>query len=286
MIVEAARLEAGRYREFRDGPLRIATSLETRADADRLTVVLNGYCDRGANKPPVFVLWPQTAPAFGHILRVCDPTLFMADWLRGSCFLGTESADPVRPILEICRSIAAELGVGPRNIIYLGHSGAGHGALRCAIRDCEAAAIAINPVAEIGAYSRYKFAARLAQVFRPGSTMSDLCVEYPELASVSAGLKRVLPAGNAPRIGLIQNVTDKSHFHSHYGVCCETLGLPINGGSSSAGRFHSVTYDKRGGHSIPPEMSVIEAMADRLMAQRSASKARPKANLAHRSIPA
>ena len=77
MIVEAAKLERGDYREFRDGELRIATSLETRPGADRLTVVLNGYCDRGTSKPPVFVLWPQSAPAFGHILRVCDPTLFM-----------------------------------------------------------------------------------------------------------------------------------------------------------------------------------------------------------------
>src|SRR5947209_19559676 len=110
MIVEAAKLGRGDCREFRHGELKIATSLETRPGADRLTVVLNGYCDRGTSKPPVFVLWPQSAPAFGHILRVCDPTLFMADWLRGSCFLGSERADPIPPILNICRTIARELG--------------------------------------------------------------------------------------------------------------------------------------------------------------------------------
>jgi hypothetical protein len=84
--------------------------------------------------------------------------------------------------------------------------------------------------------------------------------------SVSAALKPALAAGKAPRIGLIQNVTDKSHFHPHYGTVCKVLGLPETGGSDPSGRFHSVTYDKRGGHSTPPEMSMIEAMADRVLA--------------------
>ncbi|TMJ06007.1 MAG: hypothetical protein E6G97_01605 [Alphaproteobacteria bacterium] len=274
MIVEAAKLETGEYREFRDGELRIATSLETRPGADRLTVVLNGYCDRGACKPPVFVLWPPSAPAFGHILRVCDPTLFMADWLRGSCFLGREKADPIPPILDVCKTIARELGVSRHNMIYLGHSGAGFGALQCAIRDRESAAVVINPVAEMAAYSEYQFAVRLAQVFRPGGGVLELCAEFPERLSTSAALKSALAAGTAPRIGLIQNVTDKSHFHAHHGAVCATLGLPITGGSDPSGRFHSVTYDKRGGHSTPPEMPVIEAMADRLLAERSTSARR------------
>jgi pimeloyl-ACP methyl ester carboxylesterase len=274
MIVEAANLKIGEYREFRDGELRIATSLETRPGVDRLTVVLNGYCDRGTSKPPVFVLWPPSATAFGHILRVCDPTLFMADWLRGSCFLGREKADPIPPILDICKTIARELGVEQHNIIYLGHSGAGFGALQCAIRDREAAAVVINPVAEMGAYSEYQFAARLAQIFRPGAPVLDLCAEFPERLSTSAALNSALAAGKAPRIALIQNVTDKSHFHPHYGAVCRTLGLPESGGSDPSGRFHSVTYEKRGGHSMPPEMALIERMADQLFAQPGASARR------------
>jgi hypothetical protein len=271
--IEAAKLQTGEYREFRAGDLRIATSLEKRAEAERLTVVLNAYCDRGTSVPPVFVSWPETADAYGHLLRVCDPTLFMADWLRGSCFLGTEAADPLPPIIDICRRFAAELGVSRRNILYIGHSGAGFGALRSAILDGEAAALGINPVAEISAYSKYQFAARLAEVFRPGSTVAALCAEFPERCSISASLKPALPAGEAPRIGLLQNVTDKNHFHSHYGTVCRALGLPETGGSDSSGRSHSVTYDRRGGHSTPPEMSLIETMADRLLAGDRASLA-------------
>jgi hypothetical protein len=266
---EPAQLKKGEYREFAAGELRIPTSLERRAGAGRLTVVLNGYCDRGTNVPPVFVAWPEGAAAYGHILRVCDPTLFMADWLRGSCFLGKEGADPVPPILDVCRNIAGELGVARRNIIYLGHSGAGFGALQCAIRDREAAGLVINPVAELGAYSEYQFAARLAQVFRPGGNAAALCAEFPERFSTSACLKRALAAGTAPRLGLIQNVTDKTHFHPHYGAVCRTLGLPESGGSDPSGRFISVTYDKPGGHSTPPEMSLIEAVADRLLVRLS-----------------
>lgn len=267
MRIEAAKLQTGEYREFRAGDLRIATSLEKRTEAERLTVVLNAYCDRGTSVPPVFVSWPETADAYGHLLRVCDPTLFMDDWLRGSCFLGTEAADPLPPIIDICRKFAAELGVSRRNILYIGHSGAGFGALRAAVLDEEAAAIGINPLAEIGAYAEYQFAARLAQVFRPGSTAAALCAAFPERSSISACLKPALAAGKSPRIGLIQNVTDKNHFHSHYGAVCRTLGLPETGGSDPSGRFYSVTYDKRGGHSVPPEMSLIEGMAERVLAR-------------------
>lgn len=266
MFVEASKLEAGSYREFRAGDLTIATSLETRPGSDRLTIVLNGYCDRSTGTPPVFVMWPRTAPAFGHILRVCDPTLLMDDWLRGSCFLGTESADPIPPILNIASEIARELGVARHNTIYLGHSGAGFGALQCAIHDPEAAGVVINPLTELRAYLGYQFAERLAQVFRPGSTATDLCAELPKRVSISAVLRPALAAGRTPRLALIQNMTDKSHFHSHYGAMCETLGLPITGGSDPSGRFHSVTYDKRGGHSMPPEMALIETMADRVLA--------------------
>jgi len=272
-FVEPSNLKAGDYREFCAGDLRIATSLEKRAEAERLTVVLNGYCDRGTNVPPVFVCWPEAAEVYGHILRVCDPTLFMADWLRGSCFLGTEAADPLPPIVDICRTFAAELGISPRNILYLGHSGAGFGALRAAILDGEAAALGINPVAEISAYSEYQFAARLAQVFRPGSTVAAMCAEFPGRSSISASLKPALAAGKAPRMALLQNVTDKNHFHSHYGAVCRALGLPLAGGTDPTGRFHSVTYDKRGGHSMPPEMALIETMAERLLAQRSLNPA-------------
>lgn len=277
-FLESAQLKTGEYREFSAGDLRIATSIEKRANAKRLTVVLNGYCDRGSNVPPVFVSWPEGGEAYGHILRICDPTLLMADWLRGSCFLGTESADPLPPIIAVCRQLATDLGVSPRDILYIGHSGAGFGALRSAILDGEAAALGINPVAEISAYSEYQFAARLARVFRPGSSAAALCAEFPERFSISACLKPALAAGKAPRMALLQNVTDKNHFHSHYGAVCRALGIPESGGSDLSGRFHSVTYDKRGGHSMPPEMSLIEAMAERLLAGDRAMLASAKAS--------
>lgn len=270
MFVEASKLE-GIYREFRDGVLTIATSLETRPGSDRLTIVLNGYCDRGTGTPPVFVTWPESSPTFGHILRVCDPTLLMADWLRGSCFLGTESADPIPPLVGIANEVARELGVAKHNLIYLGHSGAGFGALKCAIRDPEASGVVINPVAEIRAYLGYQFTERLARVFRPGSTAAELVAEFPDRLSVSASLKPARAAGKLPRLALIQNQTDKSHFDTHYGVVCETLGLPKTGGSDPTGRLQCVTYDKKGGHSMPPEMALIEQMTERLLAAPATS---------------
>src|SRR5262245_37596067 len=134
--------------EYKIGGLRVATLLETQPKADRLTVVLNAYCDRSRRTPPVFLEWPKSPEMFGHILRISDPSLFLSDWINGSCFFGTEAEDPIPAIVECSKQIARELAVAENRVVYFGHSGGGFGAIQCAISDPPSSAFAINPILE------------------------------------------------------------------------------------------------------------------------------------------
>ena len=110
--------------EYQIGTLRVATLLEARSKADRLTVVLNGYCDRSRRTPPVFLDWPKSSETFGHILRISDPSLFLSDWITGSCFFGTEAENPIPAVVSCSKQIARQLGVQENRVVYFGHSGA------------------------------------------------------------------------------------------------------------------------------------------------------------------
>src|ERR1043165_4568810 len=139
-------------RETVVGQLRIVILLEWRRSAGRLTVLLNAYCERTTQTPPLFHYW-NLPESFGHVLRVSDPTLLLAEWVRVSAFLGTEHEDPIPPTLALCRQTAQELGIGPEQIVYLGASGAGFAALQCAARDPVAIGIGINPIIRVRPYA-------------------------------------------------------------------------------------------------------------------------------------
>ena len=229
------------YSEFECGRLPIAARFEQMAGADLLTVVLNGYCDRITDEPPAFVHWP-TGPFFGHILRISDPTLLLSDWQKGACFIGTETENPIPSIVEHCNDFAKKLGVSRARIIYFGNSGAGFGALHCAIWDGLSPAIATNPLLELDRFVKYNFGNGSAELFRTGATLAELCLEYPERFSVSAALNHARKAGKCPKLALIQNVSDVHHYESHYGDFCRTFGVPKEGGSDDAGHIHSATF--------------------------------------------
>jgi hypothetical protein len=257
-------------REETVGRLRIVTSLERRPKADRLTVFMNAYCDRSKQRPPLFHRWPLSE-SFGHILRISDPTLLLGDWVQVSAFLGTEHEDPIPLILTMCQRIAAELGVERDQIVYLGASGGGFGALQCAVRDPSAIGIGINPITRIRAYAGLQFAEEIANLFRPGSKMAELCDLYPERFSVAAAAERAMEGAMRPRLGLVQNRTDLTHFRPHYVSLCKSLDVPADGGVDSTGHFHTETFDLPGGHGILPDMTVVEGLMTRMTNSRAAA---------------
>jgi hypothetical protein len=262
------RMEVPVLREETVGQLRIVTSLERRPRAERLTVFMNAYCDRSTQQPPLFHMWPLSE-SFGHILRISDPTLLLGDWVQVSAFLGTEDEDPIPPILAMCQRIAGELGVERDQIVYLGASGGGFGALQCAVRDPSAIGIGINPITRVRSYAGHQFAEEIADLFKPGAKMAELCDLYPERFSVAAAAMRAMKDSVRPRLGLVQNTIDLAHFRPHYGSLCKSLNVPADGGVDATGHFHTTTFELPGGHGILPEMTVVEELMTRMTSART-----------------
>jgi len=233
--------------EYQIGGLRVSTLLEPRSKADRLTVVLNGYCDRSRRAPPVFVDWPST-DCFGHILRISDPSMFLSDWVTGSCFLGAEKEDPIPAIVECTRRVAQQLSVSENRVVYFGHSGGGFGAIQCAILDRASSALTINPVLEPAHYAKYNFAKAMAEIFRPNTDIAELLKDYPERLSVTNAVKSAHEAGLKPCIGIIQNVLDAHHYGKHFLPFCKSVGISPIGGTDDTGFIHGMTCIMRGGH--------------------------------------
>jgi hypothetical protein len=264
------QMEVPLLREETVGRLRIVTSLERRPKAERLTVFMNAYCDRTTQQPPLFHMWPLSE-SFGHILRISDPTLLLGDWVQVSAFLGTEDEDPIPLIVTMCQRMAGELGVERDQIVYLGASGGGFGALQCAVRDPSAIGIGINPITRVRSYAGHQFAEEIADLFQPGSKMAAVCDLYPERFSVAAAAARAMEHGMRPRLGLVQNTTDVTHFRPHYVSLCKSLDVPAEGGVDATGHFHTTTFESPGGHGILPRMTVVQDLMTRMTSTRTAT---------------
>lgn len=257
-----------RFHEFESGALRISTRLELKPNADRLTVLMNAYRSK-SNPPPVFHSWPPIPESLGHVLRVSDPTFFLDDQLENCAFLGSERNDPVPPIVDYSRKLAAKLGIAPERTIYFGFSGAALGAIRCALEDGRAVGIGVNPSLEVGAYAHFSIAKDYSNMFRPGAAIKQLCEEYPHRFSATAASLDALAKGRRPRVGLIQNSFDLLHYKYHLGHLCNALAIPLAGGSDPTGCFRVFVFEKEGGHLGLPEMSLVEQVIEELLGQRA-----------------
>lgn len=258
--------------EYQIGSLRVATLLEARSKADRLTVVLNGYCDRSRRTPPVFLDWPKSSETFGHILRISDPSLFLSDWITGSCFFGTEAENPIPAVVSCTKRIAQQLGIQENRVVYFGHSGGGFGALQCAIFDPPSSALAINPVLEPEHYAKYNFAKEMMTIFRPNAGLAEIRRDYPERISITEAVKSAHAAGVKPCLGIIQNVLDTHHYGKHFVPFCQSVGISRIGGVDDSGLIQGRTcVIARGGHNGRPIEGdgMIESLFFKLLFLRS-----------------
>jgi hypothetical protein len=255
--------------QFQSGGLRVAGLLEPRAKADRLTVVLNAYCARESRTPPVFAEWPESSDTFGHILRISDPSLFLSDWINASCFLGTEADDPIPAVVKYSKQVAHQLGVSENRVVYFGHSGAGFGAIQCAVYDRASSGLAVNPILEPEQYAKYNFAKSMATIFRPNSQFQELYKDYPQRFSVTNAVKSARAAGLKPCLGIIQNVLDTHHYGKHFIPFCKSVGIGPFGGVDGTGLIQGTTCILRGGHSAFPKDGLTESLFLKLLFRRS-----------------
>lgn len=257
--------------EYQIGTLRVATLLEARSKADRLTVVLNGYCDRSRRTPPVFLDWPKSSETFGHILRISDPSLFLSDWINGSCFFGTEAENPIPAVVSCSKQVAHQLGIRENRVVYFGHSGGGFAALQCAIFDPPSSGLAINPILEPEHYAKYNFAKAMMHIFRPNAEITEIRKDYPERISITEAMKSAHKAGLKPCLGIIQNVLDTHHYGKHFIPFCKSVGIGPVGGVDNTGFIQGMTCILRGGHNGRPIVGdgMIESLLLKLLFLRS-----------------
>jgi hypothetical protein len=148
--------------------------------------------------------------------------------------------------------------------LYFGNSGAGFGALHCAIKSERSMGVGTNPLLELFHFAPFKFGHDAAELFRPGSDLAGLSTEFPTRFSVISALEFALKSGKQPRLGLIQNILDQDHYESHYCKFCRTFGLPVEGGSSNSRLLHSAVYEHSAGHASRPRPTLIKDLITRL----------------------
>jgi hypothetical protein len=101
--------------------------------------------------------------------------------------------------------------------------------------------------------------------------MAEICDLYPERFSVAAAAARAMEHGMRPRLGLVQNTTDVTHFRPHYVSLCKSLNVPADGGVDATGHFHTTTFELPGGHGILPGMTLVEDLMNRMTSTRAAT---------------
>jgi pimeloyl-ACP methyl ester carboxylesterase len=218
-----------------------------------LFVMLNGAVDR--TKPlPVFARWNWGKVLGGHVLAVCDPTLYLADQLRLGWFVGNRSIDPMKALLRTVERVRMHLGIADARVVFYGSSGGGFASMVAAASRPVGRAIVVNPQTDITKYS-LKSVERVAQVFASGWTAQRCRDEYPLRWNA---LEAIAEAGRRQhdlRIVYAQNLKDAVHHERHYIPFCAATGAPQAGGLSSDGRMCTHVYSSPEGHGAePPEI--------------------------------
>ena len=215
--------------------------------AKTLFVMLNGAVDRSKTALPVFARWNYGKILGGHVLSVCDPTLYLNDKLRLGWFVGNRSLDPMQALLHGVDAVSTLLDVVNNQVIFYGSSGGGFASMvAAASREC-GRAIVINPQTEITAY--YQSAVnRVASVFAPEWKPQECRDRYPLRWSALMAIAESRRLNRDLLIVYAQNLVDTVHHDRHFLPFCEATGSPHEGGLSEDGRMLTHVYSSAGGH--------------------------------------
>lgn len=210
VVIEHDRLTFGVYLNRKPEGRRLLVSLSNmigRADGQLPSVAPLDWCD---------------SDNF-HVLSICDPTLYLDDQIEVGIFLGDAARDPIPGIVHIAQTVALELGVDQSDIMFWGVSGGGFGAMMAAIR-CNGSAVAINAQSNLNHLRHWAVVREMFRVMGAGC-VGEQCRAYPTRTSV---LEAAAHYRTEPRIIVVQNTEDDSHFGRHYPELMtlpDTIGL-------------------------------------------------------------
>lgn len=218
-----------------------------------LFVMLNGAVDR--TKPlPVFARWNWGKVLGGHVLAVCDPTLYLDDQLRLGWFVGNRSIDPMRALLRTVERVRVQLGIADARVVFYGSSGGGFASMVAAASRPVGRAIVVNPQTDITNYYP-KAVDRIAKVFAADWPAQRCRAEYPLRWSALEAIADSERRQHDLRIVYAQNLDDPVHHARHFIPFCAATGSPQAGGLSNDGRMRTHVYSSPEGHGAePPEV--------------------------------
>src|SRR5205807_1900760 len=153
--------------EVEVGQLRYACRLKVKPDADVLFVSLRSW--RGSEDEELPVFYPDDTSEFsGHLLAICDPSLFIKPDMEIGCFFGTHEQDAVPGLIRVAEKVAANIGLDRSRIVYWAPSAAALGAAMAAVKS-GATAVLVNPHLD-GRLGNSQLASDLAKAFGASST--------------------------------------------------------------------------------------------------------------------
>lgn len=221
--------------------------------SESLFVMLNGAVNR-ASPLPVFARWNWGRILGGHVLAVCDPTLYLNDKLRLGWYVGNLSIDPMRAMLPAVEGIQRRLGIADGRVVFYGSSGGGFASLVAAAFRPVGRAIVVNPQIDITNYVP-KAVERFANVFAPGWTPQRCRDTYPLRWNALAVVADARRAGRDLRILYAQNLVDKGHHERDFLPFCKEVEAPTTGGLSADATVLTHVFSSPEGHGAePPEV--------------------------------
>ena len=239
--------------------LTFSCRFTARKGARRLFVVMRSFVDRPSQQPPVFRSY-ATARLKGHMLEVCDPTLFLDPTIRTSCFLGTRRDDAVDGLLDLTRAVARPLGLSDVDVTFWAASGAGLGAAVAATR-CEAGAVLIDPLLHLPTFRQAAPAATILKIFDPTSSFEAVFRTTPLRMSAMASLTAARAAGRRPRLVIAQNIADGAFYKRQYLPFCAAFRVPAAGGTDPTGDITTISFTAQASHGVE-----TPALLDQLVA--------------------
>lgn len=226
-----------------------------RGAGDYLFVLLSGATkDRSLVRLPYFNrhTWAQDFP--GSVLCVSDPTLDLDGTIRLGWYFGTAQNDATEELAELARSIARNLGVPDRRIVFYGSSGGGFAAMMLAARMERALAVAINPQTVLIRYAKEHSLRKFLAVCLGSMSKEEAHEKHLKRLSAIAGWER-----SNSRCLLVQNILDGHHFRQHFRPFIRRFGIP-EGGLSDDGRMGSLLYEDERGHVGEPRQMLPEIL--------------------------
>jgi hypothetical protein len=228
--------------------------LKLLAGTEVLFVMLNGAVNRAKLQLPVFARWNYGKVLGGHVLAVCDPTLYLDESLRLGWFAGNRHIDPMRALLSVVEAVRLGLGIAQDRVVFHGSSGGGFASIVAASRVHCGRALVINPQTEILAYD-VRAVERFARVFAPEWTAQECRRRFPLRWSALDAIAAAERGNRDLRLVYAQNMDDAEHYSHHYLPFCAATGSPTAGGANADGRMLTYTYASPEGHaSEPPEV--------------------------------